>query len=940
MTRRFLPFAAVLFAHSLLAQNLVPNPSFENYSALPNNYGQTNLAIGWNNVNGLYAGPATGSPDYFHTLGTVGTFFGQIAPNTGQAQMGLAPYHSNLNNFREYCSTQLTQPLVTGQQYQVSFFLTNGTNGSYSMAMDGFAVHFSVAPLNQVTTEPIVLTPTVEVPGVLWVPDVWQQFTYTFTADGPHEHITFGCFRTDVNVTLGGFGGTGVYYFLDDIEVITTTPVLNVVGDTALCLGEEATLIASGSSTYAWSTSDAPAVIISTDSAIVVDPAVTTNYIVAGDTDTLTWTVTVTAPPLVELGNDTTLCTGASLLLDATAPGATHLWSDNSVGSTLTVTDPGVHWVEVNLNGCIVSDTVVIDVVAPPAVDLGNDTTLCDGVVLQLDATNPVATYLWQDGSDAPTYSVSTDGTYSVTASNVCGTATDSVTVTYVFPPTVDLGPDQGICPGDTLTLDATVAGSTYLWNNGAIAPQITVSSTGTYSVTVSNACGTAQDDIDVILGTVPVVDLGNDTTLCPGASLVLDAAYPGADVLWQDGSTDNTFLVDEPGTFDVTVSNGCGSASDALIVTYSLVPTVDLGPDQDICPGDTITLDATYAGATHLWNNGAISPQITVAGTGTYTVQVTNLCGQDNDTINVVLGEPPTVDLGNDTTLCDGATLLLDASYPDASISWQDGSTDPVFPVGAPGTYSATVSNGCGAVTDDITIVYIPVPTLQLGPDTTLCPGDTLMLDATHPTATYLWHDGSSQPTYTVVGAGIHVVTLTVACGSWTDQITVDYGVIPMIDLPDELTLCRDSMVVLDVTHPGGQYIWHDGSTEPILYAYESGPVTVQVTTLCGQDTHELRITSFDCRCVLQVPNSFTPDGDGLNDLFVPVYDCDLAAYELLIFDRWGEQIHTSADPLAGWDGRTQGRWAIDGVYVWMLRYRARGEQAVERVGHVTLLR
>ena len=147
-------------------------------------------------------------------------------------------------------------------------------------------------------------------------------------------------------------------------------------------------------------------------------------------------TITVTIKPLpnVDLGNDAYLCIGASLVLSSAQPGgAQYLWSDGSTATTLNITASGTYKLTVNLNGCIDSDQVVIYDLKAPRVFLGQDTTLCNGFVLPLLASGDQATYTWSDGTTGKSFNVSQNGVYWVTVANQCGTATDTISVTYRF---------------------------------------------------------------------------------------------------------------------------------------------------------------------------------------------------------------------------------------------------------------------------------------------------------------------------------------------------------------------------------------------------------------------------------------------------------------------------------------------------------------------------
>ncbi|PXX90544.1 hypothetical protein DF185_23350, partial [Marinifilum breve] len=129
-------------------------------------------------------------------------------------------------------------------------------------------------------------------------------------------------------------------------------------------------------------------------------------------------------------------------------------------------------------------------------------------------------------------------GNYSVVVTDANGcSATDDVNVTVHPNPTVDLGADQETCAGNTITLDAGNSGSTYLWSNGSTTQTITVSTSGNYSVVVTDANGcSATDDVNVTVHPNPVVDLGTDQETCAGGTITLDAGNAGSTYLWSNG--------------------------------------------------------------------------------------------------------------------------------------------------------------------------------------------------------------------------------------------------------------------------------------------------------------------------------------------------------------------------------------------------------------------
>ncbi len=215
----------------------------------------------------------------------------------------------------------------------------------------------------------------------------------------------------------------------------------------------------------------------------------------------------------------------------------------------------------------------------------------------------------WNTGASTQSIAVSTSGNYSVVVTDANGcSATDDVNVTVHPNPTVDLGMDQQTCAGGSITLDAGNTGSTYLWSNGSTSQSITVSTSGNYSVVVTDANGcSATDDVNVTVHPNPTVDLGMDQETCAGGSITLDAGNTGSTYLWNTGASTQSITVSASGNYSVFVTdaNGC-SATDDVNVTVHPNPTVDLGMDQETCAGGSITLDAGNTGSTYLWNTGA----------------------------------------------------------------------------------------------------------------------------------------------------------------------------------------------------------------------------------------------------------------------------------------------------------------------------------------------
>lgn len=260
------------------------------------------------------------------------------------------------------------------------------------------------------------------------------------------------------------------------------------------------------------------------------------------------------------------------------------------------------------------------------------------------------------------------------------GTCVDSASqlVTISQSPNVDLGPDIQSCVNQFETLNAGAGFTTYQWSSTATnVPAINITSTGSYNVTVVSAQGcTDSDTINATFNPLPLVNLGNDTAICANTSFLLDAGNFAA-YNWNTLETTQTIDASAGGLFsvDVTDANGCENTDD-ITITLLVSPTVDLGADTaEICPGDSVTLDAGTHTA-YNWNTGETSQSISANTSQLYFVTVSNA---DNctaiDSAFVEVLSAPVVNLGNDTIICFGQNINFDAGS-FASYLWSDNST------------------------------------------------------------------------------------------------------------------------------------------------------------------------------------------------------------------------------------------------------------------------
>jgi gliding motility-associated-like protein len=307
-------------------------------------------------------------------------------------------------------------------------------------------------------------------------------------------------------------------------------------------------------------------------------------------------------------------------------------------------------------------------------------------------------------------------------------------------------------------------------------------------------------------------------------------------------------------------------------------------------------------------------------------------------------------LDLGPDSSACQGSEVLLNAGSGFASYLWSDGSSDSVLLVLEPGTYFVEVEGECGSASDTVTISFEPLPAPDLGPDLSLCEGELLTLDAGPEFSSYLWSDGSTNPQLSVALPGLYTVLVSGENGcAGSDSLRVSGPfALPQPDLGPDLALCEGQELLLDAGAGFAAYAWNTGNTLQFQAAAEPGVYRVTVTDAngcSGSDSLSVLLREVEaCQSTLTFPNAFSPNGDGLNDVFRPVAGgAGPDQYSLQIFNRWGELVFLSSDWREGWDGTYQGKPAELGVYVWTAHLTLLREGfpvPVKRSGTLTLVR
>jgi len=718
------------------------------------------------------------------------------------------------------------------------------------------------------------------------------------------------------------------------VSVISCSPVVNVLSPT-ICSGNCALLTATASGgtgpyTYTWSPN-----IGAGAGPHNICPNVTTIYTIS-ITDAMNVTASNTVafvvnptPTMVVASSSPTMCmnnfNGSTNTLTINANGATtYTWigitgvtTNTTAGSSMTLTAlppfvAGTGSVIGTIGSCTSMATFTVGAIPNPVIAVSS-ASMCSGTSAVLTASN-ASTYAW---SPFNTLSASTGSSvianpantavYSVIGSSLnCNSTTETGTVTVVINPTVNIvSPSPTICAGTSIGLTAFGA-NTYSWSPGSTLDNTTnnvviatpLVSTNYTVVGTSNSCThTAVKQVIVIdLPTLqavcdkPIICYGDHTTInANGAS-----SYAWSPATGLSNSTSNFVTVNPAVSTVYTLMASNGLCFGSIMVPITVIPGPKLNistSNQKICFGNSTTLFASgadnYQFVPAVNNINANTALVTPSATTNYTITGYNTAGTvvcsfaKEIEIEVVPVIIPTI--SNSVTICEGESVKLNAGgsntymwYPATGLS----STLTAQTYANPKVttvYSVQVSNGKNCpVTATVLIKVNPLPTVDAGPDVTYNLDEPMFLNA----------KGTGQLTW-ILGEGI---------------------------------ICKDC--------PNTQ-----------IKPTNSGCYQIQAINEFGCKVIDEVCIDVSKDYNIYIPNVFTPNADGNNDLFL-VYGTGITKLEVIVFDRWGEKLFTSNEQLKGWDGKYKGVDLKEDVYPYQVIFNTLDGKKHTKTGHVTLLK
>lgn len=645
------------------------------------------------------------------------------------------------------------------------------------------------------------------------------------------------------------------------IDNNTATPNITISGTNQTCRGEEIVLTATGGASYVWNTGAiTPVITVAPETETTYNVTATDAFGCVGqDTHTINIDLTPRATFTVEGNSNCNAPYNGEIHISDLLNGITFTWVVDGVYLNNTTPVTGLsggnhHIVITNELGC--SDEFIVNVpntATDIQIGIEGDHDLCFGDNTTLTAIAENATsYLWTGPngflSNSQTIilanvSFANAGTYTVTVVDASNCeATNSIYVNVGDLPIAEIAGNTSVCYGENITLSA-MGGVRYLWSTGATTSSITVSptETTTYSVIVYNTSDCADEEsITVNVIQIPeIVTTVSNNEYCtgvPNGSIVVNAPV-GAEYQYSlNGVTYQTahyFNQLESGNYTLYVKNAHGCVSTELVVIEDVISiNPEISGNTIICRGESTILNAS-GGEDYLWNTGATTPAISVAplSTTTYSVLVTDEFGcSESVSVEVVVRVLPQITIVGDTTICQGESTVLNASYSEASSYLWTGpngfvSNDPIITACSvnAGIYTVVVNDGFCDASASVTVTSNTVPLATFTSiANTMCVtpynGGIQITNITGGT-NHTWSvDGgnfNNVNPITGLDEGRHeiIITSNEGCAHTYDIAVAENISTPTVNIFGNTLICSGESTVLTATG-GVSYVWSNGAT------------------------------------------------------------------------------------------------------------------------------
>jgi gliding motility-associated-like protein len=474
--------------------------------------------------------------------------------------------------------------------------------------------------------------------------------------------------------------------------------------------------------------------------------------------------------------------------------------------------------------------------------------------------------------------------------------------------------------------------------------------------VRLMSGCEVPLDDSVIVnVGSGIGVDLGVDRMLCENNKVRISAGPHFSSYQWQDGSTDSFYTATKPGVYYVKATNACGyQYRDTVNIVAYINTGFNIGNNISKCNNDSVTVTAPSGYTNYSWTpansiSDATKQQINAfpAYTTRYYVKAKDQYGCSvSDSVLITVNRSKSVNLGNDTSLCIGNSIKLNAGEGFTYYRWSTSESNKEIIVKTAGTYFvyATDNNNCTSA-DSIQLLNVhPNPVVYLGNDTVICRGTSYNLNV-GVYSSYLWSDNTSGRSIKVLQPGEYFVKVTDDKGcinSDTLHVT-GYNELPSSFLPDTIKLCENEPVELKTSDKFVSYKWSTGSNQPSIHVASAGNYWLEVTNANGCRNRDTTYAVLkECFRLLYFPTAFTPNNDGKNDLFRPKVYGNLEKFHIVIYNKLGQKVFETTEPSQGWNGTIKGVPQDTQIFIWTSDFLFTGPNQKVKVekGTITLLR
>jgi hypothetical protein len=518
---------------------------------------------------------------------------------------------------------------------------------------------------------------------------------------------------------------------------VPATPTITASGATTFCDGDFVTLTSSSVADNVWSTGETTQSIdVSTSELINV--SVITNGCSASSTDEIVTVNPMPTIPTISASGATTICDGEFVTLTSSSP-TDNLWSTGETTQSINVLTAGVYNVTVSLGTCSeisADETIIVNPIpATPIITASGLTTFCDGEFVTLTSSS-LTDNVWSTGETTQSIDVSSSEIINVSVvTNGCSaTSTDEIITVNPIPtiPTISASGATDICIGDNVILTSS-SPTDNLWSTGETTQSITVSSSGSYTVEVTNGLCNSNSlativNVNSTPPAVPTISANGPTTFCQGDDVVLTSSSP-TNNLWSTGETTQSITVNSTDNISVSINiGGCLENSTLLNIVVNPIPATPIitsnGPTT-LCSGSNVILTSS-SGTGNLWSNGATTPSIAVTNSGNYSVAVTELgCTSLTASLAITVNPTPNAPLifvTGSTSFCEGGSVQLSSSLPN-NITWSTGATTQAITVSSTQNVTVTASvAGCSSTSNVVNVIEHPNPVVSIADYDDVC--------------------------------------------------------------------------------------------------------------------------------------------------------------------------------------------------------------------------